>query len=154
MESPWLSRGAQTMLPLHVAAGLRSVATMFVLRRSAASYNKMRSDFYLDTDRTSCQQVGGGSSEAQYRWVRHQTELVHPQLAQLCCLLPSHIEIFFYSVFVAFFLSLLVIFFQLWDLAVPLCSFLSQSLCCQLYCYLSPKQAVFCGGFFKMFFQY
>lgn len=68
--SPWLSCGAaaaQGMLLLQVTAGLRSVTTMFVLRRSAASYNKMRSDFYLDTDITSCQQVGGGSSVAQYQ---------------------------------------------------------------------------------------
>lgn len=87
------------MLLLQVPAGLWSVATMFVLRRSATSYDKMRSDFHLDTDITSCPQVGGGGEgegegEGQYRRVRRHTEPVRPRLAQFCCMSPSHIDIF------------------------------------------------------------
>lgn len=95
--SPQFSRGAaaaQTMLLLQVPAGLRSVATMFVLRRSAASYDKIRSDFHLDADITSCPQVGGGNSRARYLWVRCHTEPVHPQLVQYYHLSPSRVDIF------------------------------------------------------------
>lgn len=80
------------MLLLQVPAGLWSVATMFVLRRSATSYDKMRSNFHLDADITSCPQVGGGSGGGRYRWVRRHTELVRPRVAQFCCMSPSHID--------------------------------------------------------------